>query len=116
MSRAPRTAGAAVISRRGVQRLRGGHPWIFRSDVEHRPSTPAGIVPIEGPDGAPLGFALWSPLSEISLRRIETDWSRTPDAAWWHEKLRTAIGGQGQQGGEFHEFFRTVVRQGRGVW
>lgn len=91
MSRAPRTAGAAVISRRGVQRLRGGHPWIFRSDVEHRPSTPAGIVPIEGPDGAPLGFALWSPLSEISLRRIETDLSRTPDAAWWHEKLRTAI-------------------------
>ena len=91
MSRAPRTHGAAVISRRGVQRLRGGHPWIFRSDVEHRPSGPAGIVPIEGPDGAPHGFALWSPLSEISLRRIETDLSRTPDAAWWHEKLRSAI-------------------------
>jgi 23S rRNA (cytosine1962-C5)-methyltransferase len=46
---------------------------------------------MEGPDGAPLGFALWSPLSEISLRRIETDLSRTPDDAWWHEKLRTAI-------------------------
>jgi 23S rRNA (cytosine1962-C5)-methyltransferase len=91
MSRAPRTPGAAVVSRRGVQRLRGGHPWVFRSDVEHRPSTPAGIVPLEGPDGAPLGFALWSPLSEISLRRIETDLSRMPDAAWWHEKLRTAI-------------------------
>ena len=91
MSRAPRTPGAAVVSRRGVQRLRGGHPWIFRSDVEQRPSAPAGIVPMEGPDGAPLGFALWSPLSEISLRRIETDLSRTPDAAWWHEKLRTAI-------------------------
>ena len=91
MSRAPRTPGAAVVSRRGVQRLRGGHPWIFRSDVEHRPSAPAGIVPMEGPDGAPLGFALWSPLSEISLRRIETVLSRTPDAAWWHEKLRTAI-------------------------
>ena len=91
MSRAPRTHGAAVISRRGVQRLRSGHPWIFRSDVEHRPPGPAGIVPIEGPEGAPLGFALWSPLSEISLRRIETDLSRTPDAAWWHEKLRSAI-------------------------
>lgn len=91
MSRAPRMEGAAVVSRRGVQRLRGGHPWIFRSDVEHRPAAPAGIVPMEGPDGAPLGFGLWSPLSEISLRRIETDRSRTPDAAWWHEKLRTAI-------------------------
>jgi 23S rRNA (cytosine1962-C5)-methyltransferase len=83
--------GAAVVSRRAVQRLRGGHPWIFRSDVEHRPAAPAGIVPMEGPDGTPLGFALWSPLSEISLRRIETDRSRTPDAAWWHEKLRTAM-------------------------
>ena len=83
--------GAAVVSRRAVQRLRGGHPWVFRSDVERRPSQVAGIVPVEGPDGAPLGYALWSPLSEISLRRIETDLSRTPDAAWWHEKLRTAI-------------------------
>jgi 23S rRNA (cytosine1962-C5)-methyltransferase len=83
--------GAAVVSRRAVHRLRGGHPWVFRSDVERRPSQAAGIVPVEGPDGAPLGFALWSPLSEISLRRIETDLSRTPDADWWHAKLRTAI-------------------------
>jgi 23S rRNA (cytosine1962-C5)-methyltransferase len=91
VSRPPRMTGAAVVSRRAVQRLRRGHPWVFRSDVERRPSQAAGIVPVEGPDGAPLGFALWSPLSEISLRRIETDLSRTPDAAWWQEKLRTAI-------------------------
>ena len=114
MSRAPRTAGAAVISRRGVQRLRGGHPWIFRSDVEHRPSTPAGIVPIEGPDGAPLGFALWSPLSEISLRRIETDWSRTPDAAWWHEKLRTAIARRAVLAGDANAY-RLVHGEGDGL-
>jgi 23S rRNA (cytosine1962-C5)-methyltransferase len=74
-----------------VQRLRRGHPWIFRSDVERRPTAAAGIVPVEGPDGAPHGFALWSPLSEISLRRIETDPARLPDAGWWHDKLRTAI-------------------------
>ncbi|MDQ8162235.1 MAG: class I SAM-dependent rRNA methyltransferase [Gemmatimonadota bacterium] len=91
MSRPPRTDGAAVVSRRAVQRLRRGHPWIFRSDVERRPSAPAGIVPVEGPDGAPHGYALWSPLSEISLRRIETDLTRVPDASWWHDKLRTAI-------------------------
>ncbi|MDQ8158360.1 MAG: class I SAM-dependent rRNA methyltransferase [Gemmatimonadota bacterium] len=91
MSRSPRTEGAAVVSRRAVQRLRRGHPWIFRSDVERRPTAAAGIVPVEGPDGAPHGFALWSPLSEISLRRIETDPARLPDAGWWHDKLRTAI-------------------------
>ncbi len=114
MSRAPRMEGAAVVSRRGVQRLRGGHPWIFRSDVEHRPSAPAGIVPIEGPDGAPLGFALWSPLSEISLRRIETDLSRTPDAAWWHEKLRTAIARRAPLAGDANAY-RLVHGEGDGL-
>ena len=114
MSRAPRTPGAAVVSRRGVQRLRGGHPWIFRSDVEHRPSAPAGIVPMEGPDGAPLGFALWSPLSEISLRRIETDLSRTPDAAWWHEKLRTAIARRASLAGDSNAY-RLVHGEGDGL-
>jgi 23S rRNA (cytosine1962-C5)-methyltransferase len=97
-----------------VQRLRGGHPWIFRSDVEHRPSAPAGIVPIEGPDGAPLGFALWSPLSEISLRRIETDLSRTPDAAWWHEKLRTAIARRAPLAGDANAY-RLVHGEGDGL-
>jgi 23S rRNA (cytosine1962-C5)-methyltransferase len=114
MSRAPRMEGAAVVSRRAVQRLRGGHPWIFRSDVEHRPATPAGIVPLEGPDGTPLGFALWSPLSEISLRRIETDRSRTPDAAWWHEKLRTAIARRAALAGDANAY-RLVHGEGDGL-
>jgi 23S rRNA (cytosine1962-C5)-methyltransferase len=87
---------------------------VFRSDVEHRPSQPAGIVPIEGPDGAPLGFALWSPLSEISLRRIETDRSRTPDAAWWHEKLRTAIARRAPLAGHANAY-RLVHGEGDGL-
>ena len=46
---------------------------------------------MQDPSGAPLGWALWSPQSEISLRHIERDASRPIDADWWHEKLRTAI-------------------------
>ncbi len=106
--------GAAVVSRRAVQRLRRGHPWVFRSDVEHRPSSPAGIVPLEGPDGAPLGFALWSPLSEISLRRIETSLSKSPDAAWWHEKLRTAIARRAPLASEANAY-RLVHGEGDGL-
>lgn len=83
--------GVAIVSRRGAQRLRRGHPWIFKSDVERRPSAPAGVVRMQDPSGAPLGWALWSPQSEISLRHIERDASRPIDADWWHEKLRTAI-------------------------
>ncbi|WP_434479931.1 hypothetical protein [Gemmatimonas sp.] len=33
----------AVVSRRGADRLRGGHPWVFRSDVERVPALPAGV-------------------------------------------------------------------------
>ena len=81
----------AVVNRKGAQRLRGGHPWVFRSDVERAPALPAGVVRVEESNGAPLGWALWSPRSEISLRRIEADATRTIDAAWWHNTLRTAI-------------------------
>jgi len=81
----------AIVSRRGAQRLRRGHPWVFRSDVERLPDVPAGIVRVEESNGAPLGFALWSPRSEISLRRLEADPSREPDVSWWHAALKTAI-------------------------
>lgn len=81
----------AVVNRRGAQRIRQGHPWVFRSDLERLPELPAGFVRVEEYTGAPLGYALWSPRSEISLRHVSTDHDRAPDAAWWHDRLRTAI-------------------------
>ncbi|MFN5200534.1 MAG: class I SAM-dependent rRNA methyltransferase [Gemmatimonas sp.] len=81
----------AIVNRRGALRLRRGHPWVFRSDVERRPDLPAGVVRVAESNGAPLGWALWSPQSEISLRRIEADGDRRIDDAWWHDALRTAI-------------------------
>lgn len=81
----------ATISPRGTKRLKGGHPWIFRSDVITRPAAPAGIVRVESARGEPLGWALWSPASEISLRHIDRNPSAPPDAAWWHARLETAI-------------------------
>lgn len=81
----------AVVNRKGAQRLRQGHPWVFRSDVERLPALPAGVVRVEESNGAALGWALWSPQSEISLRRIERDPEVAIDAAWWHARLRTAV-------------------------
>ena len=81
----------ATISPRGVKRLKGGHPWIFRSDVVDRPTVLAGILRMESARGEPLGWALWSPASEISLRLIEAHPARTPDAAWWHMRLSATI-------------------------
>lgn len=89
---APDVGGeVAVVSRRGADRLRGGHPWVFRSDVERVPALPAGVVRVEAANGMPLGWALWSPKSEISLRRIEANADVVINDAWWHETLRVAI-------------------------
>jgi 23S rRNA (cytosine1962-C5)-methyltransferase len=81
----------AIVNRRGAQRLRRGHPWVFRSDIERFPALPAGVVRVEESNGAPLGWALWSPESEIALRQIERDSYRDVDAAWWHARLTTAL-------------------------
>ena len=79
------------MSLRGARRVHSGHPWIFRSDVAERPDAPAGIVPVRTVRGEPLGWALWSPLSEISLRMIERDIDVVPDAQWWHRQLAKAV-------------------------
>lgn len=88
----PVTAGdIAIVNRKGAQRLRRGHPWVFRSDLDRLPALPAGVVRVEESNGTPLGWALWSPRSEISLRRLDANPAHTIDATWWHETLRTAI-------------------------
>lgn len=81
----------AVISARGAKRYHSGHPWIFKSDVVRPPSVPAGGVSVTDQTGRPLGTALWSPQSEISLRFVSSPVGTTLDAAWWRERLRAAI-------------------------
>lgn len=79
---------SVVVSRRGARRLRGGHPWVYRSDVDDR-ALPAGPVRVVDPRGRPLGRALWSPLSEIRLRLLTAD-DVAIDEAWWAERIAQA--------------------------
>ena len=81
----------AIVAKRGAQRVLRGHPWIFRSDVDTRPTVPPGVVRVSSVDGSRLGWALWSPQSEISLRMIERNPDQTVDAEWWHGTIATAV-------------------------
>jgi 23S rRNA (cytosine1962-C5)-methyltransferase len=81
----------ARISTRGARRLASGHPWIFRSDVEQRPASGAGIVLVEDHRGKPLARALWSPASEISLRVIDRNPRAVVDDRWWMERIGHAV-------------------------
>ena len=81
----------AVVTTKGARRWLAGHPWIYRSDVSRRPAADAGAVVVEDPRGRPLGWALWSPKSEISLRLLERNHRARIDADWWLTRIRAAV-------------------------
>jgi 23S rRNA (cytosine1962-C5)-methyltransferase len=81
----------ATVSTRGAHRWVAGHPWIYRSDVADRPTADAGAVLVRDTRGKALGWALWSPTSEISLRLLDRDPDARIDAEWWHTRLRAAV-------------------------
>ena len=83
---------SATISARGAQRWAAGHPWIFRSDVITAPThAEAGAVTVLDNRKRPIGTALWSPKSEISLRLLDSAPDATIDAAWWHRRIERAV-------------------------
>lgn len=81
----------AIVTSRGAKRLAAGHPWVFRSDLAEAPAEPAGPVRVADPRGQPLGWAWWSPASEIVLRRVERDPDVAIDRTWWRGQLAHAI-------------------------
>ena len=83
--------GEATVSPKGARRWQTGHPWIYRSDVTTRPGGPAGIVRVRGAGGRPLGLALWSPKSEISLRLIEKNAEARIDGEWWRDRIAACV-------------------------
>ena len=46
-----------VISARGEERLRNGHPWIYRADVADAHAAAGDIVQVRNPRGRTLGSA-----------------------------------------------------------
>ena len=82
---------SATVSAKGARRWDAGHPWIYRSDLVTVPHTDAGVVRVMDQRGKPIGVALWSPRSEISLRLLDSDPDASIDGEWWHRALARAI-------------------------
>jgi 23S rRNA (cytosine1962-C5)-methyltransferase len=80
----------ARVTTKGLRRWESGHPWIYRSDVAERPQSDAGVVLVRDSRNRPLGWALWSPKSEISLRFIEENTDIEIDGRWWQERIERA--------------------------
>jgi len=83
------------ITRRAADRLRGGHLWVYASDIESIEAdeqNPPALLPVADNRGLLLGTALYSPSSQIALRLVsreaigESEWLSLLSA-----RLRTAI-------------------------
>lgn len=81
----------ARVNAKGAKRWLAGHPWIYRTDVLERPLVDAGAVLVHDNRGKALGWALWSPQSEISLRLLDRDSGAVIDQAWWDERIASAL-------------------------
>jgi 23S rRNA (cytosine1962-C5)-methyltransferase len=80
----------AVVSRRGAERVRSGHPWIYRSDVAEVRARGGDTVAVTGPGGRAVGRALFSDRSEITLRML-THGDEPADLGLWRRRLERAI-------------------------
>jgi 23S rRNA (cytosine1962-C5)-methyltransferase len=79
-----------TISARGEQRLRGGHPWIYRTDTGDARAAAGDIVLVRNARGRVLGSALYSDRSQIAVRML-TYGERVADAALITARIDAAI-------------------------
>jgi len=79
------------LSARGVRRLQGRHPWVYRSDVAEPNGVPPGsLVRVFDQRGKFLGTALYSSSSQIAIRMISHG-SVADLPALVAERIRAAI-------------------------
>ena len=78
------------VNRKGADRLRSGHPWIFSSDVVDRGAAePGDAVKIVDPRNEALGVAHYSSSSQITLRLLSRSAAEL-DASFYLERIRAA--------------------------
>ena len=79
-----------IVNKRGADRVRAGHLWIYRSDVLDSTSAKGGaVVSVVDKQRNFVGQALFSDRSEISLRLLTTT-DEVIDRDWWRSRISQA--------------------------
>ena len=81
---------SVTITKRGDQRLRNGHPWIYKSDIGRIEAAGGEIVAVIDSRGQRVGHALFSDRSEIALRLFSRG-PEPPTLDTWRDRLRQAM-------------------------
>jgi 23S rRNA (cytosine1962-C5)-methyltransferase len=80
---------SVVISSRGSERLRSGHPWVYKSDVRSAQTEPGAVVRVTDERGRFHGRAFYSDKSQIAVRLL-THQNVPVDRGFFAERLRRA--------------------------
>jgi 23S rRNA (cytosine1962-C5)-methyltransferase len=76
-----------VVAKRGADRIRGGHLWIYHSDVVDTDEVTGGsIVTVRDPSGNFVGQAFFSDSSQIALRFLSQT-EELIDRQWWRKRI-----------------------------
>ncbi|HEX5044298.1 MAG TPA: class I SAM-dependent rRNA methyltransferase [Candidatus Polarisedimenticolaceae bacterium] len=79
------------MTARGARRFRGPHPWVFRDDVaDVGQAAPGDMVRVRDGEGRTLGWASYSAVSKISLRRLTRD-EEPPEEALFAARAEAAV-------------------------
>jgi 23S rRNA (cytosine1962-C5)-methyltransferase len=79
-----------TVNKRGANRIRKGHLWIYRSDVvDVNDASGGSVVTVRDQQGNFVGQALFSDASEITLRLL-TQAEEPVDRAWWRKRIQAA--------------------------
>ena len=79
-----------TVTRRGEERIRLGHLWVYRSDVARTDADPGAMVRVVGSRGRTVGQALYSNRSEIALRMF-TRGDAPADLETWRRRIEQAV-------------------------
>ena len=74
------------VSKKGADRVRHGHLWIYRSDVVDVDAGGGSVVTVRDERGNFIGQALYSDRSQIALRFV-TQSNEEIDRAWWRRRI-----------------------------
>ena len=78
------------VNKRGANRTRQGHLWIYRSDITNVDADGGATVSVFDEGGNFVGQALYSDKSEIALRFL-TLTRENIDADWWRARIRQSF-------------------------
>ena len=84
---------AITVNQRGVVRLRGGHVWVYRSDLVPPIEASGGsLVQVRDERGRCLGSAFYSSASQIAIRMVaDEDLTETGLSALLRERIANAV-------------------------